>query len=78
MTYTVVTPANPYLVCAECGAKVDGWRVYPPGAEERPTILVPCGHAAALAECPSWGPVDGCRCDPPGHPDVLPDNVQRS
>lgn len=46
--------ANPYLACEECGARV----THRPGNHNQP-----CGHRASFESvCPSWGPVDGCRC----------------
>lgn len=71
-TYTVRRPANPYLVCVQCGVKVHAWPDRP-----GPLVNLPCGHFGYRNLCPSWGPVDGCRCDPPGHPYVLPDNREQ-
>lgn len=71
-TYTRTTPADPYLACAECGARVVSWL-------DRPgrTSADPCGHDLDYrSTCPSWSPVTGCRCvellgaRPDGH---LPD-----
>lgn len=57
-THTVTVPANPYLVCDFCGARVEGFADLPGPVEN-----YPCGHAAGYSDlCPSWGPVDGCQC----------------
>lgn len=61
-THTVVyvrrEPANPYLACHQCGARVRYWLERP-----GPPVNYPCGHQADYDDlCPSWGPVDGCRC----------------
>lgn len=57
-TYTVTVFADPYKVCTVCGEHVCGVRDQP-----GPLVLVPCDHQAPYADtCPSWGPVDGCRC----------------
>lgn len=55
-TYT----ANPYLRCDQCTAWVAGFSgLY----EEGRARNLPCGHGAgATSACPSWSPVDGCRC----------------
>lgn len=46
--------ANPYLKCDECGE---------PCIAVKDNKNVPCGHqAGATSSCPSWGPVDGCKC----------------
>ena len=57
--------ADPYKVCEECGGWITGV-VDMPG---EPLILVPCNHQASYRDiCPSWGPVDGCKCPPGSHP----------
>ena len=58
-TYTYVTFANPNMRCDECGERVSSYRY-------QDYTNNPCRHLGATSECPSWGPVDGCRCD--GHP----------
>ena len=56
-TFTVRVPANPYLRCDRCGARVEFWR----SAQVRNE---PCGHdSGATSMCPSWGPVNGCECE---------------
>ena len=57
-TTTVVTYADPYKQCCECG----GWVT---GAWDRsgPLTVLPCGHQGDYRDvCPSWGPVDDCQC----------------
>lgn len=72
---TIPTPpdtfANPFIACAECGRRVTNTRHNPAQAN------LPCGHQAeADTVCPSWGPVDGCRClDSLGH---VPHGTPRS
>ena len=57
--------ADPYKVCEDCGDWITG-SVEIPG---EPLILMPCEHQAAYRDlCPSWGPVDGCKCPPGTHP----------
>lgn len=47
--------ANPYLKCDECKE---------PCIAVKDNMNVPCGHkTGATSSCPSWGPVDGCRCE---------------
>jgi hypothetical protein len=47
--------ADPFLACAACGRRVTDRM---PGSRN-----APCGcHASFESVCPSWGPVDGCRC----------------
>lgn len=54
----VRVPANPYLRCVNCGARIEYWI-----DGERPARNYPCDHAADYKDdCPSWGPVDGCQC----------------
>jgi hypothetical protein len=58
-TYNVVTFADPYKLCLDCGQWITGYLDVPEGV--RP--LVPCGHRSDYRDvCSSWGPVDGCRC----------------
>lgn len=68
-THVYVALANPFLVCDECKQSVPRWHdpfVCGPGCEA-PVSNQPCGHvnAGASSTCPSWSPVDGCRCQ--GH-----------
>lgn len=64
-THTFTTLANPFLVCRYCRRGVaayhDGERC---GCNsEGPGANAPCGHAAGTESvCPSWSPVNGCRC----------------
>ncbi len=58
-TSNVIHFADPYKVCIACGGWVDGVRHLPDMVSEN----LPCEHRAAYRDaCPSWGPVDGCRC----------------
>lgn len=58
-TYNAVRFADPYKVCNQCGAWIDGVLDGP----ERLTVI-PCEHQSGYTDaCPSWGPVDGCTCD---------------
>jgi hypothetical protein len=63
-THVFVTTADPYLLCAQCREWAtgyhDGARC---GCDEPGWQNQPCGHQAEMVTaCPSWGPVDGCRC----------------
>lgn len=58
-TFNVIEPANPYLRCLRCGARVEYWL---DGEHREPNH--PCNHIAGYeSTCPSWGPVDGCQCE---------------
>lgn len=60
-TFTVVRYADPYLICTGCGERAEGY-VHAPGHEEHFENW-PCRHRAVIHSlCPSWSPVDGCRC----------------
>jgi hypothetical protein len=51
--------ADPYKKCNEC----QGWITGAVEFSGLPLMLVPCEHFAAYTDvCPSWGPVDGCKC----------------
>lgn len=61
-TYTVTDFADPYKKCEQCNQWIDG-ALDAPG----PLIVVPCEHQSNYRDiCPSWGPVDGCRCKSAG------------
>ena len=62
-TYTVTTFADPFLVCEECGRPVSGYYNAPGHDLDRSNV--PCRHLGVQSTCMSWGPVDGCRCEPP-------------
>lgn len=50
--------ADPYKKCVTCGLWADGVFDVP-----GPIVVAPCGcRSNYLDVCPSWGPVDGCRC----------------
>ncbi len=62
--HVVIETANPYLTCDVCHKQVRGF-VSTEGQVS--SCLhhgenVPCGHLPVTSICPSWGPVDGCRC----------------
>lgn len=61
-TVNTIDPANPYLTCDACGAGVDHFACT--GEDQGPVRNEPCGHegVGATSACPSWSPVDGCRC----------------
>lgn len=63
-THTFITFADPYLVCQQCGFWVTSWHNPDEcGCDIIVTFNLPCGHNAGITTvCPSWGPVDGCRC----------------
>jgi hypothetical protein len=64
--HTSVTFADPLLACAECGEHAGGFHDPEKCGCEGLWRLTPCGHLAEpLSTCPSWGPVDGCRCPAP-------------
>lgn len=63
--HTYSTFANPYLVCAECGATAHQW--HNPGRCGciAGAWTMPCQHTAITASvCPTWNPVDDCGCGP--------------
>jgi hypothetical protein len=64
-TYAVEYYANPHLVCQICDQRVVG-RVVAPG-NKLDFANEPCQHLGVTSMCPSWGPVDGCECDPVDH-----------
>lgn len=63
-THVFVTWFNPYHLCDLCGRWVTGWHdIARCGCADGFNAVMPCGHDAnAVDVCPSWGPVDGCRC----------------
>ncbi len=50
--------ANPYMICVLCGGRTVDF--------DRATLTnIPCGHRAEVrSRCHTWGPVDGCLCEP--------------
>jgi hypothetical protein len=71
-THTVtgeeVTFADPFKICCECGGWVTGYIEFPDSAG-LPSLNAPCEHEADYRSiCPSWGPVDGCKCLAGEHP----------
>lgn len=64
-THLTITPANPYLVCGQCGTRVEEFHDDRCGCSESdgPLWLMPCDHRGDYRDlCPSWNPVDGCCC----------------
>lgn len=62
-THTSITFANPYLICSTCRGWVTGWHNPEECACDGQAYNLPCSHAAGVQSvCPSWSPVDGCRC----------------
>ena len=63
-THVITTFANPFLRCDECGQSVEGVvaLVGNPTGCNHICDNVPCGHRGSTSSCPSWSPVDGCRC----------------
>ena len=59
-TYTVEHFADPFKKCRVCDEWVDGYVVAPEHDEEGENW--PCRHRGYDDLCPSWSPVDGCRC----------------
>jgi hypothetical protein len=55
--------ADPYLRCDDCGVYVPRWHDDDRCGCDAGYWNEPCGHHAGVtSDCPSWGPVDGCRC----------------
>lgn len=68
-THLTITPANPFLACAECGKRAERFHAPDCGCDREDwpdfsePLNFPCGHHADYNDlCPSWGPVDGCQC----------------
>jgi hypothetical protein len=69
-THTSVVLANPYLQCGQCGAWVTAFHLPEKcGCESTASWYnVPCLHQSdSRSACMSWGPVDGCQCNPVRH-----------
>lgn len=50
--------ANPFLTCNKCGKRVTDYALL-----NGKHVNSPCGCSAGFESvCPSWSPVDGCRC----------------
>ncbi len=57
-SFTGIRFADPYKRCLRCSSWVDGVLEM-----NSSLISVPCGHRAGYDDiCPSWSPMDGCRC----------------
>jgi hypothetical protein len=62
-THVYLTFANPFLACDACGERVRSGHDGGKCGCEWGSCNWPCGHnAGATSVCPSWSPVDGCRC----------------
>lgn len=63
-THVTVDFADPYLVCDGCRRPVTGWHHHTLCGCRETFWNEPCGcrRAGVDSTCPSWGPVDGCRC----------------
>jgi hypothetical protein len=61
--HTYVTFADPYLRCDQCGQPVPKWHNADLCGCDSGWWNEPCGHEGGVSSiCPSWSPVDGCRC----------------
>lgn len=68
-THTFVSFANPHLLCDSCGEPVSRWHDPERCGCQSGLWNEPCRHlASATSACPSWSPVDGCRCPDPHIP----------
>ncbi len=63
-THVYVGFADPYLVCDRCRGWVTSWHDGDRCGCKDTWWNMPCGceRAGVDSTCPSWGPVDGCRC----------------
>lgn len=62
-THVLITFADPFLICDQCHQPVPRWHNDERCGCEGGFWNEPCGHRAGVTgTCPSWGPVDGCRC----------------
>lgn len=78
-THVGVTFANPYLTCDSCRRWVGWFHDQERCGCDAGNWNIPCEHPVGVtSSCPSWGPVDGCRCQahlgavPHGEPGVSP------
>jgi hypothetical protein len=58
--------ANPYLICERCRKAATAWHDDEQCGCTDGCWNEPCGCAngGVASPCPSWGPVDGCTCQP--------------
>jgi hypothetical protein len=61
-TFNVEHFANPFLVCNTCKQTVTGYIVSSDPTGYWSGANYPCRHIGITSTCPSWSPVDGCRC----------------
>lgn len=62
-THVHVAFANPFLVCTTCRRPVPAWHDPDKCGCDAHAWNVPCEHSIGVRDtCPSWSPVDGCRC----------------
>lgn len=58
-----ITFANPHLRCDQCGKRVPRHHDDDCCGCAGGFWNEPCGHEGGVTSaCPSWSPVDGCRC----------------
>jgi hypothetical protein len=60
-TYNTIDFADLYKRCTKCGRQVTGVLCI----TGKPWPNIPCEHVGYEDTCPSWSPVDGCRCETP-------------
>jgi hypothetical protein len=65
-THVFIHFADPFLRCDECGDSVPSWHNDDRCGCDAGFWNEPCGHKSGVTSaCPSWSPVDGCRCTEP-------------
>ncbi len=62
-THVYTRFANPYLLCTMCREFVTGFHDPKRCDCDGDYYITPCKHRVYMDICPSWGPVDGCRCE---------------
>lgn len=62
-THVYITFADPYLQCDHCHQWVTSWHDDHRCGCGEGSWNMPCEHKPGVTSaCPSWSPVDGCRC----------------
>jgi hypothetical protein len=65
-THVHIEFADPHLICLTCAKPVPSWHNEDECGCDAGWWNNPCEHKAGITTlCPSWGPVDGCRCTEP-------------